>query len=185
LSVPARPIRITTADGHVLAGDLAEPTGRAGPPLGSAVVCHPHPLYGGDRFNVVVDALFHALSAAGFRTLRFDFRAAHGGGAAETADVVAALDALATTTDGADEGDGGTAPPLSTLPAGLAPTVPTLVLTPRHDQYCPPDVAAPIVATWPDAELEVVEAADHFLHGNADAVAARVTAWLTTRHGRR
>jgi alpha/beta superfamily hydrolase len=222
VSVSARPIRITTADGHVLAGDLAEPAGPTGSPLGSAVVCHPHPLYGGDRFNVVVDALFHALSAAGFRTLRFDFRAAHGGGAAETADVVAALDALAAITDDADDaddgdgGDGGNAPPpfvvcgysfgaavalrtvdpriaalvavappLSTLPTGLAPAVPTLVLTPRHDQYCPPDVAAPIVATWPDAELEVVEAADHFLHGHADAVAARVTAWLTTRHGRR
>jgi len=38
------------------------------------VVCHPHPLYGGDMRNNVVDALVRALSETGVAAVRFDFR---------------------------------------------------------------------------------------------------------------
>jgi alpha/beta superfamily hydrolase len=40
----------------------------------AAVVCHPHPLYGGSMHNNVVDTVLEALHARGFATLRFNFR---------------------------------------------------------------------------------------------------------------
>ena len=39
-----------------------------------AVVCHPHPQYGGSMDNDLVVALTEALGSAGIATLRFDFR---------------------------------------------------------------------------------------------------------------
>ena len=39
-----------------------------------AVICHPHPQYGGDMHNNVVMGVQEALSDAGFATLRFNFR---------------------------------------------------------------------------------------------------------------
>src|SRR5260370_23889912 len=55
-----------------LEGMIAYPGG-AGPHR-AAVVCHPHPLYGGSMYNNVVDAVLEALHARGFATLRFSFR---------------------------------------------------------------------------------------------------------------
>lgn len=61
------------------------------------VVCHPHPLYGGDRNNNVVMAIARGAQAAGHSTLRFDFRGGggsggtHGGGEDEVQDIAAAL----------------------------------------------------------------------------------------------
>lgn len=68
----------------------------------ACVVCHPHPLYGGDMHNGVVRAVVDALRAAGIATLRFDFRGTgrstgrHSGGSGEVADVRAAVDALSS-----------------------------------------------------------------------------------------
>ncbi|MCF8061556.1 MAG: alpha/beta fold hydrolase [Deltaproteobacteria bacterium] len=42
------------------------------------VVTHPHPLYGGDMHNNVVQALVDAYARAGFTTLRFNFRGTGG-----------------------------------------------------------------------------------------------------------
>lgn len=189
-------VQLTTADGCVLQADLAEPEGAA---IGSVVVCHPHPLYGGNRFNPVVDAVFRALPAAGFRAIRFDFRAEHGHGVAETADVVAASYAVEVpgvpyfvvgysfgaavtlrTSDPRIAAIVAIAPPLPAMPVD-PPSVPVLALVPRHDQYCPPDTAAPIIAGWPDASFEVVEGADHFLVGRTRAVAERTVTWLAAR----
>jgi uncharacterized protein len=64
------------------------------------VVCHPHPLYGGDMDNPVVRAIVDACLAAGLAVLRFDFRGTgrsagvHDGGTGEQDDVRAALDLL-------------------------------------------------------------------------------------------
>ncbi|HTV53935.1 MAG TPA: alpha/beta fold hydrolase [Terriglobia bacterium] len=69
-------------------------------PQHTALVCHPHPLYGGTMHNKVV---FHAAKAAlleGIPTLRFNFRGAgrsqgeFANGVGETQDVRAALDNL-------------------------------------------------------------------------------------------
>ena len=41
---------------------------------GGIILCHPHPLYGGDMHNNVVSSLQSALAGKGFSTLRFNFR---------------------------------------------------------------------------------------------------------------
>lgn len=43
-------------------------------PRGLAVVCHPHPLYGGSMNNKVVQTLARAFVQRGWRSVRFDFR---------------------------------------------------------------------------------------------------------------
>jgi uncharacterized protein len=87
---------------------LAGPAGRleallnAGSPYAThaAVVCHPHPLYGGTLHNKVVFHTMKALNSFGFPVLRFNFRGAglsegeHANGIGEVEDVRAALDWL-------------------------------------------------------------------------------------------
>jgi alpha/beta superfamily hydrolase len=63
----------------------------------AAVVCHPHPLYGGTMHNKVVTRMARGLRKAGAVTLRFNFRGVnhsegqHGHGAGEIEDARAAL----------------------------------------------------------------------------------------------
>jgi hypothetical protein len=65
-----------------------------------ALVCHPHPVYGGTLHNKVVFHAMKALNSFGFPVLRFNFRGAglsqgeHDQGAGEVEDVRAALDWL-------------------------------------------------------------------------------------------
>ena len=68
---------------------------------GAAVVCHPHPMYGGSMHNNVVEAILDALWRRGFATLRFNFRGVEGsegeydGGEGEVDDARAAARFLA------------------------------------------------------------------------------------------
>ena len=65
-----------------------------------ALVCHPHPLYGGTMHNKVVYHAMKALNGFGFPVLRFNFRGAglsdgqHDQGLGEVEDVRAALNWL-------------------------------------------------------------------------------------------
>jgi alpha/beta superfamily hydrolase len=66
----------------------------------AAVVCHPHPLFGGTLHNKVVFHTMRALNSFGFSVLRFNFRGAglsqgqHDHGNGEVEDVRAALNWL-------------------------------------------------------------------------------------------
>ena len=68
----------------------------------AAVVCHPHPLFGGTMHNKVVFHTMKALNSFGFAVLRFNFRGTglsqgeHDQGNGEVDDVRTALDWLAT-----------------------------------------------------------------------------------------
>lgn len=69
-------------------------------PRGAAVVCHPHPLFGGTMHNTVVFRTARALLAAGLAVLRFNFRGVegsegeHDGEGGEERDAACALDWL-------------------------------------------------------------------------------------------
>jgi alpha/beta superfamily hydrolase len=56
----------------VLEGLLEDPQAPSHP--GFAVICHPHPLYGGSMHNKVVHTLARACQEYGIATLRFNFR---------------------------------------------------------------------------------------------------------------
>ena len=69
-------------------------------PRALAVVCHPHPLFGGTMHNKVVFRTAEAFQRAGFATLRFNFRGVggspgiHDDGRGEQDDARAAIDYL-------------------------------------------------------------------------------------------
>jgi uncharacterized protein len=79
---------------------------RSDSPLLAAVICHPHPLFGGTMHNKVVYNAAKTMDALGIPVLRFNFRGAglsageHDKGRGELGDVQAALDCLAAQFPG-------------------------------------------------------------------------------------
>jgi uncharacterized protein len=79
---------------------LWKPEGDVSPPM-AAVVCHPHPLFGGTMHNKVAYQAAKSLDSLGMAVLRFNFRGTgmsagtHDRGRGERGDVTAALDFLA------------------------------------------------------------------------------------------
>lgn len=159
-----------------------------------AVLLHPHPDMGGNRFNHVVGTLFRALPVAGIGAVRFDFSSSDLDVA--TAEAVAALDAaggLPVVVVGysfgamvasrvADDRVAGwflVAPPIDHVDAAVlgADPRPKGLAVPEHD-FSPPAHVAEVTAPWRATELEVVAGADHFLGVAAPAVADRVVAWM-------
>jgi alpha/beta superfamily hydrolase len=94
--IAERPLTVPVTPDLSLEAALALPAGaQAG-----VVVCHPHPLHGGDMDSPVVMAVVAACGQAGLGTLRFNFRGVGDSGGAwdegrgEQQDVRAALDHL-------------------------------------------------------------------------------------------
>ena len=87
--IPEQAIALATRDGVALEARLSLPPGASH----GVVICHPHPLYGGDMENPVVVRAAEVCGALGLATLRFNFRGVggstgvHGGGRAEMIDV--------------------------------------------------------------------------------------------------
>ena len=96
-----------SASGIVLEGIFEKPKGETSFP--AVVVCHPHPLYGGDMYNNVVSVICQALGQESIATLRFNFRGVgqsegnHEEGIGEQEDVRAALGFLESSV-GVDRG---------------------------------------------------------------------------------
>ena len=109
-AVEAFAVAPTASDGVVLEAEAAWPEGATA----AVVLSHPHPLYGGDMWNPLVDHLFRALPASGIATLRYNFRGtgssggSHDDGKAEQLDAAAAFD---TAVDLAEERSSTAAPP--------------------------------------------------------------------------
>ncbi len=142
----------------------------------TAVLLHPHPDMGGNRYNNVVDALYRALPPAGVTALRFDFSSSAVDVA--TAETVEMLDVTgpayllgysfgagiaSTVVDQRVLGRCLIAPPASMLVER------DYVIAAEHDQFFPPSDLAP------DA---VVAGADHFFAGRTDAVVDACVAFL-------
>src|SRR3989442_83455 len=98
--IPERAVTLVASDGAALEARLALPP----TPSGGIVICHPHPLYGGDMDNPVVVRVVEVCAEFGFATLRFNFRGVgrstgiHGGGRDEQRDIEAAVTHLRDAT---------------------------------------------------------------------------------------
>jgi hypothetical protein len=171
----------------------------AGVPRAAAVVCHPHPQYGGDMDNPIVVAVADALAGAGIAALRFDF-GAYDGGREEQCDVGAAEAALATRVAvgtpcaivGYSFGAWVGACAAVGLPrvrrvAAIGPPLaffadwsfadalrePLGVVVGDRDQYCPTDALDRLVASH-RVRTTILAGADHFFAGFEARVARAV-----------
>ena len=89
------PVTFSTDDGVRLEGELRRPGHE---PVGSAVLCHPHPKHGGSKDHPILWALRNELAGArGLAVLGFNFRGVmgsggtYGGGRDEVGDARAAI----------------------------------------------------------------------------------------------
>src|SRR5215470_9850770 len=132
------------------------------------LVLHPHPLYGGTMHNKVVYHTAKALEAAGFVTLRFNFRGvgdstgSHDGGRGAADDARAALDYLLAHQPTARE----------VLVAGFSFGASVTVRFGCGDQRVQRLIGIATPASWLDADL-LAQCAKPiaFVHGDRDDVA--------------
>jgi alpha/beta superfamily hydrolase len=162
-----------------------------------ALLLHPHPDFGGNRFHPFVGGLYQRLPEVGVTTVRFDF----GSGDPEAArrQASAVLDEVAT--DGAPVvlagysfGAGVAASieeeriaawfllapqtdPLSRSEIGSDPR-PKAIVVPERDQFSPPAAIAAVVAGWTATTLTTAAGADHFLGAITDQLVETATEWI-------
>lgn len=154
--------------------------GRYRPGFGDqgVVLTHPHPLYGGDMNNPVVETLAAAYHRAGYATLRFNFRGVgrstghFDDGPGETADLLAAATWLAAQGVNGISFAGYSfgawvmarltdapllvdhmimiSPPVAFMDFSSVARLPNLMLvvTGRLDTYAPPALVKSHLATW-------------------------------------
>lgn len=164
----------------------------------TALLLHPHPDMGGDRFNHVIEAIYRSLPGAGVSVARFDLSSSEPGRA--RVETLAALDlvdavrvVLVGYSFGADvalgvddrrvEGWFAIAPPLRLAGADAvaADERPKALLVAERDQWSPPGHVREQTAGWTNTTVTVLEGADHFLNGHGAAVAATVREWMALR----
>ncbi len=84
-------MRLLAADGIGLEAEWSPATD----PRATAVLCHPHPQYGGTMRSIVISALFEAFPGRGISCLRFNFRGVEGSDGESSAGRDEPLDVLA------------------------------------------------------------------------------------------
>ena len=171
----------------------------------SAVVLHPHPLYGGDMDNRVVTTLCAALNALGATTLRFNFRGAggsqgtHDNGRGEAEDTLAAVRVVRDTAPGAPLALAGysfgamvaatssaranvgalvlVSPPVgvASLPA-LPDGVPALAVTGSADSVAPADAVRRLQSS--SCSVAAIDGADHSWWGRTDELASLTSEFI-------
>jgi uncharacterized protein len=196
---------LTTADDVSLE---AEVTDSEGPRAATAVLCHPHPQYGGTMRSIVISALFDALPAAGVTCLRFNFRGVerstgtHDDGRGELLDVRSALETAATLAAseplllagwsfGADmtlathdprlAGWLAIAPPLrfaAEFGAVATDARPKQLVLGQHDEFRDPASVVAATEEWNATDIEVIPGASHFFVGRTDRVVDAARAFV-------
>ena len=196
-------VSLQTLDGLVLEADLARADDRTAPTM-AWVVCHPHPLYGGDRHNNVVRTIMTSVVERHGLALAPDFRGVghsegdHDGNGAERLDVAAAIDFLELVTPNTPIVVAGysfgaatclnVSDPRAHCWAVVAPPVGlvsdecvarsdhrrTHVLMPAHDQFTSVDAARDEFARWMNVDLQIAQTADHFMAGQMNELDALV-----------
>lgn len=187
------PVHFTTRDQVILEGLFSEGSSGRG-----AVIAHPHPLYGGDMRNIVVETLQNAYARNNHATLRFNFRGVgkscgtYDDGEGEQTDIAGAMDFLRqkgiTAIDLAGYSFGCwviaqtpekhdaaaivlVSPPAALLAFDPAAPLPNLklVVTGERDEFAPPNLLKNLMPQWnPDAEFQIIPGADHFYFGFTD-----------------
>ncbi|UQA58977.1 alpha/beta hydrolase [Polyangium aurulentum] len=162
----------------------------------AAVVCHPHPQYGGTLYNKIVYRAARSIHGAGITALRFNFRGVEGseghfdGGRGEVDDARAALDFLASEHDrlivagysfGAWVGlRAGIADPRVKALIGIGlpidvfdfsflrdARVPLLIVHGDRDGWGEADKVRALSSELPGpVSLELIQGADHFFEGH-------------------
>jgi len=181
------------------------------PRRGGAVFAHPHPLHGGTLHNKVVYRCARALTAAGWETLRFNFRGVglsegrYDAGRGETEDFRAALDeverqaGLPIVACGFSFGSAvalraiagdrrvaaylGVGLPVATdsLVATPRPEVPALFVVGELDTFGQPERLRDFVAN--SGEIVVIAGADHFFEGKLDRLEEAIAAFVARQPG--
>jgi len=170
-----------------LVGELSLPGADRG-----VVLCHPHPLYGGDMNNNVIISVFNALKEADIASLRFNFRSVGGILGGEREDLDAAINFMmdrvkniglfgysfgASVAISFLEDDRVKAISLSSpLPEYLEPVKakkPLLIVCGGRDFIADP-VKVEERAEKIGARVEVIKRADHFWWGFEDELARKV-----------
>lgn len=158
----------------------------------TAIITHPHPLYGGTMHNYVLEAIESVYQANRYATLRFNFRGvgnsggAYSKGKGEVADVVSALAyaremgaeriLLAGYSFGAwvnahvpanrlPDKMVMVSPPVALMDfSGIAALASLkLVITGENDDIAPPSLIKKHLPGWnPEAVFRVIENTDHF-----------------------
>jgi alpha/beta superfamily hydrolase len=182
-----------------------------GSPAACAVVCHPHPLFGGTLTNKVVHTLARAFTDVGMPSLRFNFRGVgasagtYDEGRGEVQDVLAAVNycrerwpqvrvwlagfsfgaavAVRASSEARPVGLVAVAPAVDRLDiATVVPARAWLVLLGDADEVVPPQR----MLEWaqglrPAPVTQVLAGAGHFFHGRLPELRERVTAFLNQR----
>ncbi|MCR9278475.1 MAG: alpha/beta fold hydrolase [Pseudomonadaceae bacterium] len=167
---------------------------------GIAVLCHPHPTYGGSMFDAVLDTAASALSRNGYNCLRFNFRGvgtsdgAFDAGVGEQRDVVCVVDYARAQPNGDHivlvgysfgaamawnaASHAGTldqllliAPPTSAMEFDSGPPpCPATAIYGSQDDY----VSEAALASYGEVIWRTIERADHFFTGEHEQLATLI-----------
>jgi alpha/beta superfamily hydrolase len=159
-----------------------------------AVLVHPHPNIGGNRFNHVIDSLYQALPRAGVSAARFDLTSADPPQA--RADTLTVMDLVGTDAVALIGYSFGAAVALGVddprvagwfavaLPLRMGDFSvvavdprPKTLLVPEYDQFSPPAQVRDLVAAWVNTTVTILAGADHFMVGHSRFVVDAVSAW--------
>ena len=171
-----------------------------------AIITHPHPLYGGNMENPVVELLQEELAKKGYSTLRFNFRQVKMEGNDEDSikDLEAAVCFLneqglnnslllagysygswintSAVSKGLIVSDSiMISPPIAFLDYKNIKALPSpgLVVTGTNDEISPPDLVKKSVAEWNlKLKLKIIKGCDHFYGGYTGKLKEIITNYL-------
>lgn len=180
-----------------------------------AIVAPPHPLYGGSMESPVVGEVAHALTQAGYGTMRFNWRGVGASGGQPSGEIDAARDDYAAAVQQVAETVSGplvaagysfgavaavaaaanetrvrelvlVAPPPSMLErAAFRDDQRVLFLVGEHDMIAAPDATAALAESLPAARCIVIDQADHFFAAGLAVIGKEVARFAAALGGER
>ncbi len=190
-------------EGRLGAGDMRK----------AVLISHPHPQYGGNMQNPVVQSITAVYQKKGYTSLRYNFRGvgksqgAYGKGRGELRDLLAAFAFLQAkgfseidlagysfgawvTALAAGKIQAGAvilvAPPAAMMDFSQTGAISALklVLAGSEDEFAPPQRVEPLIRRWnPEARFSIIRGADHFFFGYLDELTAQLAAAVTRAAG--